>query len=327
MVSKGNVNWVRVYNRLLEIINPGNDKHPNYFSGSRFIDIVRETDNYHPTYSQYIQKMKNEGVFKSRKDYFVDILESFEPSDRIEIIKSILSVCVDVDGQINGILSELGEQSTEKLKPLSDHLTNNVKPLSDFVKESIEAEKSNRKESWWGESLGLPSEQEYEDHFDKLIEKRMDYAEPYLQLLVNEGVVKMNIETLRAEFRKYYEAKHNVGDLQIKDGDFELEDGDLKIMPDVEFEDFEQFTKRFREFTSFMKDKGMIPNKDADIDKIVNKGNMIVNQNSSVSEQNVVKGKSFIKSKPVDGVNWTKWGAIIALVIGVITIIIMLSSS
>lgn len=321
-----NINWVRVYNRLLGIINPGSDNHPNYFSGRRFIDIVREIDNYHPTYPQYINKIKEEGQFKSRKDYFVDILETFETSDRIQIIRSILSVCVNVDEQINGIENELSLNNSENISPPTDQPKKNIKPLKESISKSFN-QGSKNSESWWGESYGLPSEKEYEDHFQKLIEKRMDQAEPYLQQLINEGVVKMEIETLRKEFRKYYEAKDNVGDLQFKNGDFELEDGDLKILPDVEFEDFEKFTKRFREFTSFMKEKGMIPNKDADIDKIVNKGNMIINQSSSVSEQTVVKKPLNPSSESDDRINWTKWGTVITLIIGIITIIIMLSNS
>ncbi len=312
-----NINWVRVYNRLLEIINPGDDQHPNYFSGSRFINIVRETDNYHPTYSQYIEKMKSDGLMKSRKDYFVDILESFNPTERVEIIKSILSICQNVDVLKSGIEDELGlslNKHKEEPKPLQ--------------KEDNGVNLKNEQGSWWGEDLlGLPSEEEYEQHFQKLIQKRMDQAEPYLQQLVHEGVVKMNIETLRAEFRKYYEAKENVGDLQIKDGDFDLEDGDLKVMPDIEFEDFEKFTKRFRDFASFMKEKGMIPNKDADIDKIVNHGNMIVNQQSNISEQSVNKTQTVKEPETAQNINWTKWGVIATVAIGIITIIIMLASS
>lgn len=325
MLNSNKVNWVRVFNRLLEIINPEDVKHPNYFSGRRFIDIIREIDNYHPTYQQYIDKMKKEGQLKSRKDYFVDILESFEPNDRVQIIRSILAVCVDVDKEVNGIENELSLSNSENPVSSSDHLKSDIQPLNKIVTESPSQVKKSS-ESWWGESLGLPSEKEYEGHFQKLIEKRMDQAEPYLQQLVNEGVVKMEMKTLRKEFRKYYEAKDNVGDLQIKNGDLDLEDGDLKIMPDVEFEDFDKFTKRFREFTSFMKEKGMIPNKDADIDRIVNKGNMIVNQGSSISEQTVIKGQSTVSSESTDSINWTKWGVIITLIIGIITIIIMLTS-
>ncbi|MFY0601953.1 MAG: hypothetical protein JXR03_19925 [Cyclobacteriaceae bacterium] len=327
-----NVNWVRVYNRLLEIINPGDDKHPNYFSGRRFIDVVRETDNYHPTYTQYIEKMKSEGVMKSRKDYFIDILDSFNPVDRVEIIRSILSMCQNVDDLKKGIEKELGlplneakdlQADDRKEKTGSLDITQTFAPNENNEETPIES-----KGSWWGEDLlGLPSEKEYEQHFEKLIQKRMDQAEPYLQQLVHEGVVKMNIETLRAEFRKYYEAKENVGDLQIKDGDFDLEDGDFKVMPDIEFEDFENFTKRFRDFAKFMKDKGMIPNKDADIDKIVNHGNMIVNQQSNISEQSVNKNQTDKQSEESQSINWTKWGVIVTVAIGIITIIIMLASS
>lgn len=276
--------------------------------------------------------MKSEGVMKSRKDYFVDILDSFRPAERTEIIRSILAVCQNVDELKRGIETELGFQLNEARDLKSDDgrrrtgssgITQTLGPSEDNYEDAKE-----NKGSWWGEDLlGLPSEKEYELHFEKLIQKRMDQAEPYLQQLVHEGVVKMNIDTLRAEFRKYYEAKENVGDLQIKDGDFDFEDGDLKVMPDIEFEDFEKFTKRFRDFARFMKEKGMIPNKDADIDKIVNHGNMIVNQQSNISEQSVNKNQTVKETKESQSINWTKWGVIATVAIGIITIIIMLASS
>lgn len=102
------MNWVRVYNRLLEIIDPGDDQHPNYFSGRRFIDTVGEIDNYHATYSQYMSEMKSSGLMKSRKEYFIDILEGFTVKDRIEIIRSVLSKCRAVDDLILDIEDEMG---------------------------------------------------------------------------------------------------------------------------------------------------------------------------------------------------------------------------
>lgn len=325
-----NVNWVRVYNRLLGIINPGDDQHPNYFSGRRFIDIVRETDNYHLTYSQYIEKMKSEGVMKSRKDYFVDILDSFSPAERTEIIRSILSVCQNVDELKRGIEKELGLplNDAKDLKSGDRKEKTGSSSVNQISNEGNHEDPKENKGSWWGEDLlGLPSEKKYEQHFEKLIQKRMDQAEPYLQQLVHEGVVRMSVETLRAEFQKYYETKENVGDLQIKDGDLDSEDGDLKVMPDIEFEDFEKFTKKFRDFASFMKEKGMIPNKDADIDKIVNHGNMIVNQQSNISEQSVNKKQTVKDTEKSQSINWTKWGVIATIAIGIITLIIMLASS
>lgn len=52
------MNWIRIFNMLFEIINPTGSVHSDYFSGPRFIDIVREFDHYFPTYPQYMEERK-----------------------------------------------------------------------------------------------------------------------------------------------------------------------------------------------------------------------------------------------------------------------------
>lgn len=83
-----NVNWVRAYNRLFEIINT---EEPTYFSGSRFISKVREVDPYFANYNQYIEERQNGKKSTSRKDYFYDILLSFDETHRHEIIGAVLN--------------------------------------------------------------------------------------------------------------------------------------------------------------------------------------------------------------------------------------------
>ncbi|MEP2025081.1 MAG: hypothetical protein ABJH98_10715 [Reichenbachiella sp.] len=164
----------------------------------------------------------------------------------------------------------------------------------------------------------MPSDEEYRANFEMLIDKRMEQAEPYLQMLLAEEVVKMDIDVLRKEFRKYYSEKEDTGDLQIENGDFAIEDGDIKTMPDIQNEDFKIFSQKFIDFTRYMKENNMIKDDKADIGKIVNQGNMIVNQQSTISEQNIKKTERANK-----GVNWTKLGSI-AAIIGVLIAIIAL---
>lgn len=81
------VSWVVIFNRLFEIINQQGDC---YFSGSRFIDKVREIDQYFPDYRQYIDERNRTGKSTSRKSYFYDILLSFGEEQRMHLLNSIL---------------------------------------------------------------------------------------------------------------------------------------------------------------------------------------------------------------------------------------------
>lgn len=81
------MNWVRVFNRLFEIINSSGDA---YFSGGRYLSKVREIDPYFPDYTQYIDQRRSANKSTSRKDYYYDILLSFEEGDRLRLLHSIL---------------------------------------------------------------------------------------------------------------------------------------------------------------------------------------------------------------------------------------------
>lgn len=84
------MNWTRIFNRLFDLINVDRN-HPAYFSGRRFIDKVREIDQYHPDYYQYIELRRDEDKSTSRRDFFYDIILNFELEDRIRFIRSILN--------------------------------------------------------------------------------------------------------------------------------------------------------------------------------------------------------------------------------------------
>jgi len=81
------VNWVRIFNRLFEIINSDDEA---YFSGGRFISKVREVDPYFPDYARYMEERRASGRSTSRKDYYYDILLGFEEDVRLRIINNIL---------------------------------------------------------------------------------------------------------------------------------------------------------------------------------------------------------------------------------------------
>lgn len=121
------MNWVRVFNRLFTIINiEGN----TYFSGSRFISKVREIDPHFANYSQYIEQRNKEGKSTSRKDYYYDIIMSFDDTNRLRLI--------------NGILSDIQASEPEKVAELKNELGGVATiPSPDISKEIWNAERLN----------------------------------------------------------------------------------------------------------------------------------------------------------------------------------------
>ena len=81
------VDWVRGFNRLFEIIGLNG---PAYFSGSRFISIVRQVDQFFPNYTQYMDHRRQTGRSTSRRDYFYDIFLELDAPLRIRLFHLIL---------------------------------------------------------------------------------------------------------------------------------------------------------------------------------------------------------------------------------------------
>lgn len=101
------IDWARVFNRLFEIID---EPSPLYFGGPRFIDTIKKIDPYFPDYGQYIEQRRQSKKTTTRKDYFYDILLSFEETQRVEIVNAILDqIRAHTPDQVSGIKAELGE--------------------------------------------------------------------------------------------------------------------------------------------------------------------------------------------------------------------------
>ncbi len=83
-------NWIKQYNELFDFVNQKDTEA--YFSGPRFLGIVKEFDKSYPDYTQYIEYRKNKKLSTSRKNYFFDILSTFQEDIRIKIITRIYEV-------------------------------------------------------------------------------------------------------------------------------------------------------------------------------------------------------------------------------------------
>lgn len=81
------INTIRDYNKLFAAIDKQGT--PAYFSGSRFIGVVRMFDPTFSDYKQYIDYRNANGLSTSRKNYYYDILMSFEESIRNQIMQAI----------------------------------------------------------------------------------------------------------------------------------------------------------------------------------------------------------------------------------------------
>ena len=90
------VNWIEIYNRMFELINNSNDQS-TYFSGSRFIQTLKEFEPYHPDYYQFIELRNSQGKSTSRKIYYYDILMGLNESIRIDFVKRILEMVEPFD--------------------------------------------------------------------------------------------------------------------------------------------------------------------------------------------------------------------------------------
>ncbi len=85
------MNWIEIYNRLFEVINVQEDAS-TYFSGPRFIKTLKEFNQYHPDYTQFIRLRNEQGKSTSRRIYYYDIIMELDESTRIDFINRILEM-------------------------------------------------------------------------------------------------------------------------------------------------------------------------------------------------------------------------------------------
>lgn len=97
------LNWVREYNKLFEAINEQGSQ--SYFSGGRFIGIIKEFDPTFMDYNQYISYRQEKGLNTSRKNYFYDILMMFKEDIRKQIIERIWEEIKNSEKKANPILT------------------------------------------------------------------------------------------------------------------------------------------------------------------------------------------------------------------------------
>ncbi len=83
--------FLEVYNKMFEMINDKEDS-ATYYSGPRFIQTVKEFNQYFPDYNQYIALRNKEGKSTTRKIFYLDILFNLSTELRFNVIFRILDV-------------------------------------------------------------------------------------------------------------------------------------------------------------------------------------------------------------------------------------------
>ena len=117
-------------------------------------------------------------------------------------------------------------------------------------------------------------------------------------------------------FKKWFNESQDF-DLQIKNRDFAIEDGDIQTVPDYSKDNIPEFLKWFEDegnnFMDYLKEQGVNVKKGSK-ETIINNGNMIINKKSKT-------GKQTVKNGTEKDSNWSKANVIIALVVGIATIV------
>jgi hypothetical protein len=142
--------------------------------------------------------------------------------------------------------------------------------------------------NWWGETyLGENFEKDFEVYLKEKVEKRADDADFFLDILIDQGIIKLNKEKVREYFVKWFIENKNF-DLQIENGDLAMEDEDLKFVPNFDKHDIIGFIRWFEseknEFIDYLKKNGVKIDNEKNI-SVTNSGNLIINNNSNINQQ------------------------------------------
>lgn len=159
--------------------------------------------------------------------------------------------------------------------------------------------------------------QDYEKYLDSRIEKRVEQADFFLDIIIEKRIINLDKSTLRKYFKQWFtEAKDF--DLQILNGDFIIEDGDINVVPIFTKDNIPEFLKWFEsegnKFIDYLKDQGINVEKGY-TESIINKGNIIINKRSNIKK--LILNNKIEKDESI----WSKANVIIAFVVGIVTIV------
>lgn len=138
------INWIAAYNRLFEILNTSGE---TYFSGPKFLDVVREVDPNVPYYSQLIKSLRRRNRSTSRRDYYEDLIMNYDEPTRIKIFGVFLKLVEAHEPQKVGEIRKLISEEAGGPKTIVRNDIWNVDRLREFLEKmdtAITAHEYNR---------------------------------------------------------------------------------------------------------------------------------------------------------------------------------------
>ncbi|MGE4512549.1 MAG: hypothetical protein AB7E26_01870 [Chryseobacterium sp.] len=162
-------------------------------------------------------------------------------------------------------------------------------------------------------------EELWKKHYDEKVEKRANQADFFFDIIISEKLLNLEKPEIRKYFKQWFWETQPF-DVQIKNGDFAIEDGDIQIVPDFNESNIPEFIKWFENkkdnFLNYLKEQdiNIIKNISASSQIINNSGNLIINEQSKITQQSIENAKT------PDSI-WTKANVITAIVVGIATII------
>ena len=160
-------------------------------------------------------------------------------------------------------------------------------------------------------------EKELDKYEDKILEKRANEADFFLDMIIERKLINLDKASLRRHFKTWFKENQEF-DLQIKDGDFAIEDGDLQTIPDFSKENIPEFLKWFKKegnnFIDYLEGQG-VNVKEGSKQEIVNNGNLIVNNDSKITEQSINQEGKVKESK------WSKASIIATITATIIALV------
>lgn len=96
-------------------------------------------------------------------------------------------------------------------------------------------------------NFGYPifDEKEFTKSLDQKVDKRVEQADFFLDIIVSEKLIDLDKPTLRKYFKQWFKENQKF-DLQIKNGSLALEDGSLQFVPDFNKDNIPEFIKWFQ---------------------------------------------------------------------------------
>jgi hypothetical protein len=219
---------------------------------------------------------------------------------------------IDFDTKIGGmkIITTDREHTKSAWKKGMFDLKSLIKSLINEVKLLVDQENEMKRNP-------LFDEKEWDKYYDKRLEKRADQADFFIDMIIEKGLINLDKPSVRNHFKRWFNETQNF-DLQFKDGDLAIEDGDIQTVPDFNKNNIPEFLNWFEKegnnFMDYLKEQGVNVKKGSK-ETIINNGNMIINKKSKTGKQTLNNGGEQKES------NWTKANVIIALIVGIATIV------